>query len=466
MKKYKYFFSSKFVILFLFIWSISFHSHIILTKEILFYRELISFLILILSIWYLIKFKIWGEIFKKEILILLIPYSIFFLIVIFNPGDIDPEFVKSSRVLTTDLNDNVLILYIIRNFALFIPILFFLFLKGLSENEIHTILKFFFVLGILNFYFFINNSIEFNKINLHEFIAYNNIYSENNNFTPLISGLFSIGIYLSFKEKNYYLFFFFTSLCSFYFYLIFLSSGKAAMLFSLLSLLFFIFVFFKKIKKIFLFLLILNCLFLIFHYSLKYYVNYEKEEIKTKLEGEGYNILYEGGIIECQTNLDLCLKMKRRMIADNEFVYPIFDKKLTRFSLGPRIEIYKEFFNYLETTYDDKKKFLFGTGSLSMMFSGFHNDFMRVYYRVGAIGLIFSFIPIFYFFFRFLLFSYERFFYEKKTDTVYILFILLAFIPYFSLFAYPRESTYQSGTFWLSMFLVYGYLKNNNKKYN
>ncbi|MDC3175344.1 O-antigen ligase family protein [Candidatus Pelagibacter sp.] len=456
MKEYNFFFSSKLALLYLFIWSLCFHSHILLTKQFLFYRELISFLFLILSIWYLVKFKLWSELFKKEILILLIPYSIFIIIIILNPGDLDPEYVKSSRVLTSELNDEILISYIIRNFILFVPILLFFFMKGLSENEIQIILKIYFVLGILNLYIFLNNSLETHNTSILEFLIYNNIYSENNNHTPLISGLFAIGTYLSIKEKNNYLFILFSLLSSFYFYLIFLSSGKAAIIFSILSLIFFMIVFFKNKIKLFTFLFILVSTFYIFHLSFSSYIEINKE--KLNLEGAQFK--------NCPWEFERCLERRPRLLTENEFIYPIFDKDLERLNLNPRIEIYKEFFNSNTTVIkENKKEFWFGNGSLSMMFSGLHNDYMRIYFRTGILGLIFSFIPIFYFFFIFFIFSYQQYFYKKRTDIIYLLFILLTFIPYYSLFAYPRESTYQSGTFWLSMFLVYGYLSNNYKKY-
>ena len=57
----------------------------------------------------------------------------------------------------------------------------------------------------------------------------------------------------------------------------------------------------------------------------------------------------------------------------------------------------------------------------------------------------------------------RKFFYKKnnQTDFVYILFVLIGFNFYYSLFAYPRDDVYQSSTIWVGLILMYGYL---NKK--
>ena len=148
----------------------------------------------------------------------------------------------------------------------------------------------------------------------------------------------------------------------------------------------------------------------------------------------------------------------------NYILYPKLKKYLNGHVLdyGAGVGNFTKFYsNFGKITPADINKRAVNT----MSKSGLHNDYMRIYFRTGILGLIFSFIPIFYFFFIFFIFSYQQYFYKKRTDIIYLLFILLTFIPYYSLFAYPRESTYQSGTFWLSMFLVYGYLSNNYKKY-
>jgi hypothetical protein len=145
------------------------------------------------------------------------------------------------------------------------------------------------------------------------------------------------------------------------------------------------------------------------------------------------------------------------------FTYPIFNERFTRLSVESRLKIYKSFFNYSEEATLLDKKFYFGVGSLSSTFSGFHNDYMRIFYRAGIFGLVSAFVPFLYLFFKFIIFSFEKYFFNnknKKPDFVYLLTVLLGFTLYYSLFGYPREDIYQSSTIWISLVLVYGYLNS------
>jgi hypothetical protein len=145
------------------------------------------------------------------------------------------------------------------------------------------------------------------------------------------------------------------------------------------------------------------------------------------------------------------------------FTYPIFNKKFSRLSLETRVEVYKTFLDYTKETPLSDEKFYFGTGSLSSTFSGFHNDYMRIFYRAGIFGVISAFVPFLYLFFKFIIFSFEKYFFNnknKKPDLVYLLTVLLGFTLYYSLFGYPREDIYQSSTIWISLVLVYGHLND------
>jgi len=156
--------------------------------------------------------------------------------------------------------------------------------------------------------------------------------------------------------------------------------------------------------------------------------------------------------------------MKFYNMDKDSFTLPLFNSKLNRTDLTSRKDVYNSFFDYTKKITLSDHKFYFGSGSLSSIFSGYHNDYMRIFYRAGFFGLLFAFIPFFYFFFKFLIFTFKKYFFNKndmQTDFDYLLTILLGFNLYYSLFAYPREDVYQSSTIWFTLILMYGYL---NKK--
>jgi hypothetical protein len=148
----------------------------------------------------------------------------------------------------------------------------------------------------------------------------------------------------------------------------------------------------------------------------------------------------------------------------DNFVYPIFNENTNRMAtVSIRAQIYKEFFNYAGNI-NDKKVFFLGQGSLTSIFSGFHNDYFRIFYRTGLFGLILSFFPLLYFFFKYLFISYKNFFYKKGKDLYYLFFWFSAFVPYYSFFQYPREDVFQSTIFWFGFALIYGHNKTTLKR--
>jgi hypothetical protein len=251
-----------------------------------------------------------------------------------------------------------------------------------------------------------------------------------------LTGIYFIGFYLGLKETRFFYLYLICLILSLILFIIFLGAGKSTILFSLFCLLFFFLVnlknakFYKIILVKFLLLFLIHVAMNEFH---KYHIN----------------------------NLELDPINKN--LKTGNFVYPIFNNNSLRLNLGSRLEIYKDFFNYLDSL-NDKKVFFFGQGSLSSIFSGYHNDYFRIFYRTGFFGLILSFFPILYFFFKYLFLSYKNFFYKDKKDLHYLFFLFSAFTPYYSLFQYPREDTFQSAIFWFGFALIYGLNKTDLKK--
>jgi hypothetical protein len=222
----------------------------------------------------------------------------------------------------------------------------------------------------------------------------------------------------------------------------FLGSGKACIIFCLLCLLFFFLVnlknsnFYKIILVKFLILFTLNIA------VNEFYINHKNKLLIVNLESV----------------------LTKNYLKKDHFVYPILNKDFNRLNTATeRIKIYQEFLNYYDNI-NNKKVFFFGQGSLSSMFSGYHNDYLRIFYRTGFFGLILSFFPILYFFFKYLFLSYKNLFYKNEKDLYYLFFLFSAFIPYYSLFQYPREDTFQSAIYWFGFALIYGHNKIILKK--
>jgi hypothetical protein len=429
---------NKYLFFFLLLWIILVNFHFSFSKYISFYKEFFFIFFLIISCWYIFNFKhkLYNLIIKSEICIFFIPYLFFLLIIILNPGSLDPEYLKSSDMLGSDRSNYFLIAYVVRNFIIFLPIFLYLSLRGLTENEIRKMLLVFFYTGFLGYLFKDLYNIFISDYSLYKYLTMYNYYSYNNTYAPYLTGIYFIGFYLGLKETRFFYLYLICLILSLILFIIFLGAGKSTILFSLFCLLFFFLVnlknakFYKIILVKFLLLFLIHVAMNEFH---KYHIN----------------------------NLELDPINKN--LKTGNFVYPIFNNNSLRLNLGSRLEIYKDFFNYLDSL-NDKKVFFFGQGSLSSIFSGYHNDYFRIFYRTGFFGLILSFFPILYFFFKYLFLSYKNFFYKDKKDLHYLFFLFSAFTPYYSLFQYPREDTFQSAIFWFGFALIYGLNKTDLKK--
>jgi len=104
-------------------------------------------------------------------------------------------------------------------------------------------------------------------------------------------------------------------------------------------------------------------------------------------------------------------------------------------------------------------EFFTGAGLTSVMVSGPHNDYIRWVQRIGLIFMFFSFYPFFSAMFK----SFFDFQFNKN-DRVH-LYILCAslFIIFNSVFGYPREDAYQSILCFMAMSMWLGYNTYNKK---
>jgi hypothetical protein len=429
--------------LFFFIWILCFHFHFILSVKLFFYRELLSIFFIFLSIFYLLKnnINLKDIFFNKEIKVFFL-YLIFFLILIYNAtANIDPDFLRIRETKNFFINKNIILIYVIRNFIIFMPVVFYFYLRGMTNQVIYKFLNIFLLVGFLghvikNFLFHLNND-----INLCITINFFRAYGENNTYGLIIPYLFTISYFLFLKERKHFLRVYYFFLFLYFYIFIILSAGKAIILFAFLSFIFFSFIYFKKFKigNIFFFLsLIFSVNFFSYFSSKLLYSNYCAAQTSPGFVSRFYQYKTLPMEIELQIFNDVFLK-----------------------SIDARKEMYNEF--YADPNL--KKNLLLGSNSLLYLYSGPHNDYLRHLQRTGLIGTIASFFPIIYLFYFFLLKSYRKFIFNENSSLVYIFLVGIGTVLYYSLFVYPREDVYASGIFWFSLIIIYGYL-NNQKKIN
>ena len=169
------------VLIYILIFFLNFHQ--IISKYLFFYKEFFSLIFLTLSIIYFFYFKLkfFDLVFKSKLHIFLFPYLILILIFIFNIGNVDPEFTKSSTILKDDTEKYFLLLYTIRNFTILIPVVLFFSLRGIREYEINKLLLFLIFVGFMGFL----------------------IFSEVPTLSIYIGGLIiiSTGIFIAYRER-------------------------------------------------------------------------------------------------------------------------------------------------------------------------------------------------------------------------------------------------------------------------
>lgn len=105
-------------------------------------------------------------------------------------------------------------------------------------------------------------------------------------------------------------------------------------------------------------------------------------------------------------------------------------------------------------------EYLVGAGLTSVLVSGPHNDFIRWTQRVGVFAMILGFLPFF--------FSAKRAYhglFRIKDNTLYIyLFLAILFTLYHSFFGYPREDAYQAMYCFLGLAMWLGFQRDQHAK--
>jgi O-antigen ligase len=359
-----------------------------------FYKEIFAFLFLILTIPLLNKRTSYN-----------IRSELFFLLLFFIYLILSSVFIE-SRQLYNDVLDLSQVsvsgnLYVIRNSLIYIPMLIYIYKRGLSSKEINFLLKLISVFGVISIISYLSfHEITTDIASAIKLFSLGGDFLSYNSFVPYLTFPFISSLYLSFNQPN----------------------NKSKILFLIISILIFSYIIISTSRQsmIFCFLAVL-----IFLTSNKKYV---KSFFKLLIPLVIISIVYIPFVI---SEVEFSEKLTSRTSSISGLL--------------------SDETNRLDTAIDGMKKLSFieyfvGAGVSSVTVSGPHNDYIRWTQRLGLIGSFLAFLPF--------LISFRKSYGIMKINySLYDKFIFLAlfYTLYISLFGYPREDAYQAPYVWLGL---------------
>jgi len=383
-------------------------------KVFVFYREIFSLIFIALLLRKGIS-KIFHAVLNKKVIAEIFLLALFPLIII-TSALFDPMVNLYGDALSTGVtayggNVNPT-LYVIRNAVLYLPMVFYIAVRGLSISDINKIA------GVAAI---------FAPISIIIFMAQLSNFSVVDEFVEMVTGRNRI-------EYNTFVPCFTISVLSIV-YLIELPFQKFKLLIklSLMAILVFLmfFIFYSTSRQALLLALIYIVLFLSKSISLSSTKNF---------------FYYMVIIFACY----FAYEWVTQNIGENDRLTERLGDGLTT---SPRIQAVIDGFAKLDTI-----GLFSGAGLTSVLVSGPHSDYIRWIQRVG---LIFTFIS-FYPYFSATLKSFATYLYKKESVYLYIFGINL-FIIYNSIFGYPREDAYQSMFCFLGISMWLGHVNYNTR---
>jgi O-antigen ligase len=361
-----------------------------------FYKEAFAFVFLILTIPILNKKTSYRLGYELFFLLLFIIYlflcSILFDSRIIYPGD--------GYLIELSMSQDF---YVIRNALIYIPMLIYIYKRGLVKNEINFLLKTISIFGVISiaaFLIFFNITPDLGSV--VKLFALGGDFLQYNSFVPYLTFPFASSVYLAFSQSKNKTKLFFSIIAFLIFSYIVISTSRQSIIFCGIVIFTFI-VSDKKIFKSFLKVIIPIVVLLIL--ILPGYLS--NIEISEKLTSKTSSF---EGLTSDETG-------RLEMATDG----------LYRLSF---IEIFS------------------GAGVSSVVNSGPHNDFVRWTQRLGIFGALLCFLP-------FLISFIGSFKLMKKTLSHYhtFVFLIIFYTIYISFFGYPREDAYQAPFVWLGLSL-------------
>lgn len=364
--------------------------HHIIGARFSFYREVFALLFVLLSFRYMLEARInLLQVFEFKILLLWVVYLV--LCYIIDPGDVniygDDELKATIHLETFSRKD-----YVMRNALVYLPLFLMLILRGMSKKELSALLFVVFLsspVSICSFYYFSGIfSLEQALANAMEGygIAYNT-YIPYITF-PIISGLFLYNYIRATSARALIL-----CILLFDIVVVLLNQSRQSALFIVIAFLSYSFMG-KHLKRFILvpFVLIAICVLISFM-----------------------------GISP-----------------------PIVSRYLSAstFETG-RFEIMIEGISMLDSISD----WVYGKGLSFVIYSGPHNNYIRVIQRIGIVGMLLTFIPFIHAFFSVLL-------NRKVQGDKYLAWFVsssLLFTLFHSFFGYPHDDAFNAPYVWLGL---------------
>lgn len=366
-----------------------------------FYRETLAllFILIILNYSYINRFNL--LILPNNYIIIVLLFWVLYIVFCYM---FDPQISLYPGEDLTQVTEQLTKIsrsdYMIRNLFLYLPLTALIFIRGLTTREFNTLLLLICVvcpISVILYYQYQGfSSIADAMVRLK---VTGHGLTAYNDFIPYITFPFISGIFLFYRFKNYILRFALLSLIIFYFLIIVFSTSRQSFLFCLVAFLTYAYLRARKIIPIALVFSIVGYFFITSfeELQLRFLTSQAVESNRGEIILQGLSMV--GGI----------------------------------------------------------KEWLIGNGLSSVIQSGPHNNYVRFLQRIGIIGMVLTYLPFLYIFFKIIketrhFSSYPWF----DLDLAWFLLMAIGFTLYHSLFGYPHEEMWSAPFVWLGLSLGLG----------
>lgn len=365
--------------------------HFITQNRITYYREFFASLFLILVLLQLQK-KGFSFFRRREVFFLILSMLYIVLAAFFDSGVNlygDTDMTAASETLSY-VNPTI---YVLRNAFIYIPMVFYISLRGISWNEQKKICIIITMAAPLSIIAFLRYYTGKGIGEIGNIVKLGGTGLQYNTYVPYLTYAFITALFVSFLvSRRLFKIFYFSIAFSIFLYLL-ATASRQSVLFAILITMW-IFRFLKSKKRFEVLLIYLAAAF-------------------------------------------VCLGLIISFVSSR---YAIHSKLTDRFSSVQsftdtnRIQIMKNGLQMLST-----QQYVFGAGLSSVVVAGPHNDFIRWTQRIGVLGMLLSFAPFV------LALKYNLKAIKKHNKSIYFLTSSgLFFTLYHSFFGYPRDNAYQS----------------------
>lgn len=411
--------------------------HFYFFDKIVYYREIAAVIFSLLCCMQFIFYgrKIFDGGLKVELILVLLFPLVLMLFAMVDPG----KNLYGIAITETSLQLKTIspIIYVIRNSLLYLPMVIYFLLKGLTENDLRRIALLIVIIA---------------PFSIFDFVYYHDLATFRTFW--VLSTFGGAGL----QYNTYVPYLTFVALSALYL----INTKFSTVMIKLISFSVFVFV----VMYIILATSRQSSLFVLFC-SIIFYIKSNETTLKMKL------MLITASI--------LCILILIHVIVQGIIWDFTYDASFSIFSNNPTLEINRTNSFKLDFSSVDKlpaiktprlqimkyglsllapHEYFTGAGLTSVITSGPHNDYIRWLQRIGIVGMLIGFYP----FFRALFLSsrLENFLARenKNNNSVLYLFLGIMFTMYHSLFGYPREDAYQALYCFLGLSCWLGYRKN------